>query len=282
MADGYILIIHNREIHKRKVCKKKAAAAAAVGALWVVIAVCVRIRYQWLYIIISYMIISGIMILICFPVKNIKKIFSRVLVLYASAFVFGGLLNTIYFNLGLGALFRRLIWGRYKSIFCVIILAVAVMIFICRILGNYEQQIVKRNHTYSVTLVHKGRSVEVKALYDTGNCLKEPFTKKPVSICTEKVADILLEGHSETVKNIMYTMAAEVSLDEKVYVVPFISVGNENGLITAVEIISMKIHMGGKTVEKEKPLIGFYGGRINSDLSYELILNSAVLSNDIE
>lgn len=222
------------------------------------------------------------MVLICFPVKSLRKLFVRVLVLYVNAFVFGGILNTIYFNFGLGKLFRSLVWGRYRSIFLILMLAFAITIFICRVLKNYEQQIVKRNHTYSVTLVHNGKSVDVKALYDTGNCLREPFTKKPVSICIEKVADILMEGHSDTVRNLMYADDTDIRLKEKIYVVPFVSVGNENGLITAVEISSMRIHMKGKTVEKEKPLIGFYSGRINSDLSYELILNSAVLNNETE
>lgn len=275
-------VIHNRKSYKRKVYKKKAAAAAAAGALWAVIVVFVRFKYQWISVMISYVVISSLMILICYPVKSLKKLLARVLVLYANAFVFGGILNTVYFNMGIGRLFRTLIWGRYKSIFLIALLGFAVTIFICRILKNYEQQIVKRNNTYSVTLVHNGKSVDVKALYDTGNCLREPFTKRPVSICTGNAADILMEGHSEMVKNIMSISETAVNLEEKIYVVPFVSVGNENGLIAAVEINSMRIHMKGKTVEKERPLIGFYGGKINGDSSYDLILNSAVLSNETE
>ncbi len=250
--------------------------------MWVVVIIYVRIRYVWLTMLITYLVISGLMVLICFPVKSIKKLVEGVLVLYVAAFVFGGILNTIYFNFGLGVLIRSLIWGEYKDITVIIILGFAVMIFICRLLKNYEQQILKRRHTYSVTLIHKDKNVEVKALYDTGNCLIEPISRRPVSICTEDISDMLLGERADKLKNIMDCIGSEAFIDEKVYVVPFMSVGNENGLIVAIEINAMKIHIRGKTVEEKRPLIGFCKGRINSDLSYSMILNSAVLSNDIE
>ena len=222
------------------------------------------------------------MVCICFPIKSIKKLAEGIIVLYGAAFIFGGILNTIYFNLGLGVLIRELIWGEYKDITVIIILGFAVMLFICRLIKSYEQQIIKRRHTYNVTLIHKGKSVEIKALYDTGNCLREPLSKRPVSICTQNISDVLLGEKSEELKNIMECIGSETLLDEKVYVVPFMSVGNENGLIIAVEINSMEIHIRGKTVEEKRPLIGFCKERISSDLSYSMILNSAVLSNDIE
>jgi hypothetical protein len=94
------------------------------------------------------------MVFICFSVKSVRKLIEGVIVLYGAAFIFGGILNTIYFNFGLGVLVRRLIWGEYRNITVIIILGFAVMIFICRLIKNYEQQIVKRRHTYNVTLVH--------------------------------------------------------------------------------------------------------------------------------
>lgn len=250
--------------------------------MWVVAIIYVRFKYVWVTMLITYLVISGLMVFICFPVKNIKKLVEGVLVLYGAAFIFGGILNTIYFNFGLGVLVRNLIWGEYRNITVIIILGFGVMIFICRLIKNYEQQILKRRHTYNVTLIHKDKNVEIKALYDTGNCLREPISKRPVSICTEDVADMLLGEKSEELKHIMECMDSQAFLDEKVYVVPFMSVGNENGLIVAIEIKSMRICIQEKTVEEERPLIGFCKGRINSDLSYSMILNSAVLSNDIE
>lgn len=250
--------------------------------MWIVIIIYVRIQYVWLVMLITYLVVSAGMVLICFPVKSIKRLAEGVLVLYGAAFIFGGILNTIYFNFGLGILLRSLIWGEYKDITVIIILGFAVMIFICRLIKNYEQQIIKRRNTYNVTLIHKDKIIEVKALYDTGNCLIEPISKRPVSICSVDVVKKLLGGKNAELESIVNYTDLKAFADEKVYVIPFISVGNENGLIIAVEINSMEIHIHGKTVEEKRPLIGLCKGRINSDLSYSMILNSAVLGNDIE
>ena len=231
---------------------------------------------------ITYFGISSLMILICYPSKKINVVISRVITLYVSAFVFGGILNIIYFNSGLGVWLKALAAGRYKKLFALIIISSVTVIFICRTLKKYEQMNIKRKNTFNVTLIHNDRQVEVMALYDTGNCLTEPITKRAVSICSFKTADELLGDNSETIKKLMECMDKKAYLSEKVYIVPFVSVGNENGLITAVEITSMKMQIRGKTVEVKKPLIGFYGGKISSDDSYEMILNSAVMSNNIE
>ena len=231
---------------------------------------------------ITYFGISSIMILICYPSKKINVMVFRIVTLYVSAFVVGGILNIIYFNSGLGVLFKAFAVGRYRKFFALIVISSVTVIFICRTLKKYEQMNIKRKNTFNVTLIHNDRQVEVMALYDTGNCLAEPITKRAVSVCSFRVADELLGDNSETIKKLIECMDKMANLNEKVYIVPFVSVGNENGLITAVEITSMKMQIRGKTVEVERPLIGFYEGKISSDDSYELILNPAVMSNNIE
>ncbi len=282
LADGYISALRYRRFFKGKSRKKKAAAASGIGALWVAVTIYARFKHTLIIIILTYLGVSSLMVFICFEIKSIKQLIRGVLVLYISAFVFGGILNTIYFNLGLGRIVKNIIRGRYGYTVILIILSFFIMIIICSLLKKYEQQIVKKDNTYYVTLFHNERSVELKALYDTGNTLLEPVTGRPVSVCCLDPIKKLLNDDLDKFKNIFELACGENEIGEKVYVVPFRSIGNESGIIAAVEISVMHIHIRGKTVEIKKPLIGLYNGSLNGDSSYDMILNSAVMSNYIK
>ncbi len=72
----------------------------------------------------------------------------------------------------------------------------------------------KNNRVYNITIINNGKSVSVKALYDSGNVLKEPVSKKNVIILEAEFAQKILNG------------------DEKMTQIPYCTVSG-NGIINA-------------------------------------------------
>lgn len=72
----------------------------------------------------------------------------------------------------------------------------------------------KRNRIYNVTIINNGKSIKVKALFDSGNILKEPISKKDVIILEVEFAQKILYG------------------DEKIIEIPYCTVSG-NGIIKA-------------------------------------------------
>ncbi len=75
-------------------------------------------------------------------------------------------------------------------------------------------QVNKKNRIYNLTIINNGKSVNVKALYDSGNILKEPISKKDVIILEAEFAQKLLSG------------------DEKIIEIPYCTVSGD-GIIKA-------------------------------------------------
>lgn len=123
---------------------------------------------------------------------------------------------------------------------------------------HYLQRKKYTKGVYSVELVHGEISVMVKAFYDSGNRLQDPYTKKGVHIISEKVLK-------------------ELSLVEenKVYI-PYTSLGNSNGVMEVYYIDFLHIYGPKNTIEQQKIPIGAATEDLFLNKSYEMILNEEV------
>lgn len=124
---------------------------------------------------------------------------------------------------------------------------------------------------YKVTLNKNNRSVNVKALFDTGNSLTEPFSGKPVSIIEKGIINEILD------KEIINKEP------QKYKVIPFKSIGEENGILEGLEIDSLIIwkddipwkHNNKKVISDV--IIAIYNGNLSEDGRFQMILNHALL-----
>ena len=120
----------------------------------------------------------------------------------------------------------------------------------------------RKSLLYDVRLELDGRSVVTKGLFDTGNSLSDPYNGKPVCVAEKRIFDKLL------------------CFGEKEYkwrLIPYKSLGKENGLMRLVTIDSMIIEYDGKRRLYEKPEFALYDGRLSRAGEYSIILNSTSL-----
>ena len=118
----------------------------------------------------------------------------------------------------------------------------------------------KPETVYNVEIIEQGEQIELKALYDTGNVLREPFSGKPVSIVER-----------ESLKNIEL-----LKKPEKYKIIPFRSIGEEHGILKGMEVDEVIIEKKDTRIVLHRQIIAFYDGRLSQDGSFQMILNQEV------
>ncbi|MCD7752152.1 MAG: sigma-E processing peptidase SpoIIGA [Lachnospiraceae bacterium] len=108
--------------------------------------------------------------------------------------------------------------GLWEMLFCALILYEAARS------ASMHYRCSRRQHIYPVTILSAGQKRQILALYDTGNALTEPVSKRPVCLVEEE----LLAGL--TLENPLFLRA-----------IPFHTVGCDDGLLYGVEVPELLI-----------------------------------------
>lgn len=155
-----------------------------------------------------------------------------------------------------------------KTIFSAIKLAgitILLSLVIKHILQHYL--LLKKTLIYPVILIEGDTQYHMKALLDTGNSLIEPISKKPVCIVGQNVFE------QETVKE-----GERKKFQPRTFrVIPYHSVGKENGILSGYEMDRLIIDTDERKVIIEKPMIGISRVPVGSPQSYQMILQPELL-----
>lgn len=114
---------------------------------------------------------------------------------------------------------------------------------------------------YNVTLFCEGSEYKMRGLLDTGNSLVEPISKKAVCIVGREA----LEGMQKEFQ------------PQKFRVIPYHSVGKENGILCGFEMDRLIIDTDERKVIIEKPMIGISEVPVGSLSTYQMILQPELL-----
>lgn len=127
----------------------------------------------------------------------------------------------------------------------------------------------KAKRRYVITIEHNGKKVTVTALFDSGNQLREPVTGKCVSILEWDKARELLGAEYD------FKSLVNHSEEEKLWAVPYRSVGNKSGIMSAFLADRIDIPEEKKVIEKT--FIGICDMRLSVNNEYNALLNAALL-----
>ena len=131
----------------------------------------------------------------------------------------------------------------------------AVFLILWMLLYLYTETDHNRQRICEVSLWQCGKNRKVKALYDTGNRLREPYKKRPVNIIEYEAAKELLDGK------------------ENVFLIPYRTVSGSGEMLRGIVFDRMIVSKGRKTEIYEHPVIALTGERVSSDGSYQMILH---------
>lgn len=236
--------------------------SAAFGAMGAVIVIMIPQEYRFAASIFTYICIGMGMVRICAGNIAFAELMKGFFVLYAAAFMLGGIMHVLYYYTYAGYIIRQII-VRDREL--VIFLGIS-LIFVLLLYRQLLRIKVYSDKLCRVCCVLRGRKIYIKGFVDTGNVLQDPFFHRPVCIAQKSsFAEVLHEINDCT--------------KVKYHVIPFRSIGCENGMLEVITADTMYIYYGKKEIRVENALIGMTEGKLSSDGEYEFLVNAQLLKN---
>jgi len=270
---------------KEKVKPIKILISSTVGGIYAIF------LYSSFFLIFSNSIfkifLSIVMVFIAYNPTNIKRLFKNLVMFYFTSFMFGGVTlallhmlneNNIIFNNGVlknSQLIRTIFIGGIVGFFIITIGIKTIKV-----------RLNKQDLFCNIQIIINSKKLNVKAMIDTGNLLKEPITQAPVIIVEkEKLKQIISEhilNNMLNIENINQQKLGEYQ--SKIKLIPFKALGTKTGLLVGIKADNIIINYNEKYIYTENAIIGIYDNNFKKDYSgligLELITNEGGMDNE--
>ena len=264
----YILLRLTGIILKFRGSRRRCLIAAAVGAVFSSLNVCMPEEKMKILRILIEMVCAVFMLRIAYRIRSIRNMAGAMLLFIGMTFLTGGFWAAAAGN------------GR-----------MTVLIFILFALGTYGglslyiclADKVKRARAciYPIILRYHERELQTYGLYDTGNLLTDSVTGAPVSVADPEILKSLLPGNlTEKLKHIREKPeeieSTEIA-DLKPHYLLFETIGAEVKLILAVTLEDLCIQIPGERIHISGPVLALSLEPFALGKEYKVILNSRLL-----
>lgn len=234
-------------------------------------------------------ILSIVMVYVAFNPKNAKVLLKQILIFYLVSFIFGGCtFALIYFIKPENVRMKNGVFvGVYPLKVGLIAGAIAFVTTQIAFKIN-KSKLNNKNTFFNIQLYYKNQSITVKALLDSGNMLKDPISQAPVIIVErESLSKIIPEKVLDYIGNIIGGDETENKQDiqeylSKIRMVPFMSLGKENGMLVGIRLDKIKIETEDIDIQKENIIAGIYEKKFTKDNKYNALIGLNLLEGDSE
>lgn len=127
--------------------------------------------------------------------------------------------------------------------------------FLCR-LGLQRRREEKKIHFCKIGLPGDQGEITVYGLIDTGNGLRDPVSGKEVAVLEERV----------------WRQMQNCKKEEKYKLIPFHSIGKENGMLEGYEVSKIRIEEKPGERELQNVIIAVFNGKISANGNYQILL----------
>lgn len=232
--------------------------------------------------------LSVVMVYIAFAPLNVKQLLKQILIFYLVSFIFGGCtFALIYFLKPENVEMKN---GVFVGIYPIKVglIAGVIAFIITQIAFKINKSKLNNKNTFiEIELYNKNKMTKTKALLDSGNMLKEPISQKPVivvekailsKIIPEEVLDYIekIVGGDDQEKNEMKEYLSKIRM------VPFMSLGKENGMLIGIRLDKIKINTEDIRLEKENIIAGIYEKKLTKDNKYNALIGLNLLEGEQE
>lgn len=232
--------------------------------------------------------LSVVMVYIAFAPPNVKQLLKQILIFYLVSFIFGGCtFALIYFLKPENVEMKNGVFvGMYPI--RVGLIAGVIAFIITQIAFKINKSKLNNKNTFiEIELYNKNKMTKARALLDSGNMLKDPISQKPVivvekttlsKIIPEEVLDYIekIVGGDDQEKNEMQEYLSKIRM------VPFMSLGKENGMLIGIRLDKIKINTEDIRLEKENIIAGIYEKKLTKDNKYNALIGLNLLEGEQE
>ena len=234
--------------------------------------------------IIAKAILSIVMVYVAFNPQSIKQLFKQLLIFYLISFIFGGCtFALIYFIRPENVQMRNGVFVGMYPIKVAIIGGVIGFIITQIAFKINKNKLNTKNTIFDIQIYYEDKTINIKALLDSGNMLKDPVSEIPVIIIEKEIMyKIIPKNILDYIEKIMkgdYDIQNYIS---KIRMVPFMSIGKENGMLVGIRLDKIKIQTEDIDVERKDVIAGIYDKKITKDNKYNALIGLNLLETEKE
>lgn len=283
VMDYLLLRIVNR-ILKCSATHLQTLLGSALGAFLMCVIVILPIHSRLLPFLFMHGCVNFLMVRAGCGCKGKKMLVRGVLALYLSSFLLGGVLQVLLTYSQIRTAARKLLLGTspvMTGLRTFLLLSVTSYVLITIGVKIYGCLKGKVSNIIDVTLSVHGKSEKIKGLYDTGNQLTDTLTGRPVCVLEYKVLKGLLtkkEGESVEKMLKMGQTDAQIAYLKPHYIL-FHSVGKEQGLLLAVTLEELCLHVEGEQRIVRHPILALTQEALSHKNNFQIIINPNMLDS---
>lgn len=277
---NFIILFATQTILKSNIKIIRTFIASILGGIYAILMYMSEIR---IYSNICLKIILSLaMVEIAFNTKSIKSFFKYLVIFYLTSFTFGGVaFALIYFVSPENVVFNngRLV-GTYP-IKMILLGGILGFIIIVSSFKNIKKKISKTDMLCNIKITIENKSKSLISIVDTGNFLKDPISKAPVIVVNSQSLTGILPGEIlDNIKDIIN--GANVNIGQyikKIRIIPFSSLGKENGLLLGIKSDISVINYQDNVIIIKDAIIGIYPGILNKENKYQALVGIEALES---
>lgn len=134
----------------------------------------------------------------------------------------------------------------------------------------------------SIKVVIDKKETYIKAIIDTGNFLKEPITKLPVVVVQKDslkdlIPQLILDNLEKIINGEDMNLGQWVS---KIRIIPFTSLGKENGILLGIKADKILIDSEEKIIAVSNVIVGIYNGILSKAGKYQALIGLELLEQE--
>lgn len=231
--------------------------------------------------------VSVLMIVIAFCPERFNIFLKLISGFYLISFIFAGTTMGLHYILSSNLVLSNISFGTSEELIRFLVIGIGLAIILIKYLFKYHRlRMNKENFLTRVTINLNNKKVNLVALIDTGNSLKEPITQKPVIIAEYNAIEPILPERlrklytekKEFDLNFIAKLMEEIGNEIKLRLIPYKSIGNENGILIGFKPDSVNVYLNDETHKMEDDIIvAIYNNRLAHDKQYNGLLHPEIL-----
>lgn len=279
---NYIIILSTAIISKEKIKFLKIILSSIVGGIFAIITYITNLPIIWGVTI--KIMISIIMMKIAFEERKINKFVKILIFFYLVSFTFGGIAFMLLFFINPQNIIineNRFV-GTYPLKIAVLAggLGFIIITIVAQIIKN---KLTKNNMICELEIFYKGKNKKMKTMLDTGNLLKEPISNEDVIIVEKEslrdmISNDILENINIILKGNMLDFQNIYSY--KIKIIPFSSLGNDNGLLIGFKPDYIKVY-GEEEIVRNDIIVGIYNGKLTQNNMYTSLIGLNIFEKNM-
>lgn len=284
---NYLILWSTARLARYGCSKVKLLIASGLGAVYAVLSYFPE--YGYLYSFFMKILFSLLIIIIAYTPVYFHLLLKLTGIFYVVSFVFGGAaFGLFYFINGLKMTSNGVSFIENFPL-KILIAAVIAAYFTIRYSWDYVQHRIKRERLIlRVQISFDKKQLSLDALVDTGNSLKDPITSAPVIITEyesmkELLPDDIQKIFERSPENDLNTIAEIMTVSRwatRFRVIPFKSLGRENGMLVGFKPDSTIIIDNGKMLQHNNIIVAIYRKKLSKDGEYSALIHPEMLKEN--